>query len=115
MSTNVERRDQHAPGAVSLPQLGALPAWLGAAAQPERVQSARARSGLKPASACAGGELTLEACEIKRRRVRDKTRCWLESYCVTVLGQGPIREEQLRSALRIRALRSGTPDAMAAL
>jgi hypothetical protein len=49
MSTNVELRDRHVPGAVpaGLQPLGALPAWLEAAAQPERVQSALARRGLK--------------------------------------------------------------------
>src|SRR5919204_1702576 len=91
MSTNVERRDQHAPRAMpaGLQPLGALPAWLEAAAQPERVRSALARSGLKPASACAAGELQLEACEIKRLRFRAKTRCWVGLYRVTVAGPQP--------------------------
>src|SRR5918911_3780151 len=91
MSINVELRDQRVPGAVpaGLQPFGALPAWLEAAAQPERVQSALARSGLKPASACAAGELTLEPCEIKRLRFRGKTRCWIGSYCVTVAGPQP--------------------------
>src|ERR671936_1872397 len=91
MSFNVERRDQHAPRAMpaGLQPLGALPAWLEAAAQAERVRSALARSGLKPASACAAGELTLEACEIKRLRFRAKTRCWIGSYRVTVAGPQP--------------------------
>src|SRR5919202_1931903 len=88
MSTNVERRDQHAPGAVpaGLQPLGALPTWLEAAAQPERVQSALARSGLQLASACAAGELTLEACEIRRLRFRAKIQCWTGSYLLTVAG-----------------------------
>src|SRR5438067_2871772 len=87
MSTNVEPRDQHAPMAVpvGLQPFGALPAWLEAAAQLERVQSALARS----IPACAAGELTLEACEIKRLRFRGKTRCWIGSYCVTVAGPQP--------------------------
>src|SRR5919199_3973018 len=87
MSTNVKLSDQHAPGAVSagLQQFGALPAWLEAAAQPERVQSALARS----IPACAAGELTLEACEIKRLRFRGKTRCWTGSYLLTVAGPQP--------------------------
>src|SRR5918911_2399033 len=87
MSINVERRDQQAPGAVraGLQQFTALPAWLEAAAQPERVQSALARS----IPACAAGELTLEACEIKRLRFKAKTRCWTGSYCVIVAGPQP--------------------------
>src|SRR5919204_3090938 len=87
MSTHVEQRGQHAPGAVpaGLHQFGVLPAWLEAAAQPERVQSALARS----IPACAIGELTLESCELKRLRFRGKTRCWMGSYCVTVAGLQP--------------------------
>jgi hypothetical protein len=87
MSINVELRDQQAPGAVpaGLQQFTVLPAWLEAAAQPERVQSALACS----IPACAAGELTLEACEIKRLRFRGKTRCWIGSYCVTVAGPQP--------------------------
>src|ERR687886_1298024 len=87
MSTNVELRDQHAPGAVAagLHQFTVLPAWLEAAAQPERVQRALARS----IPACVAGELTLESCEIKRLRFRGKTRCWIGSYCVTVAGPQP--------------------------
>jgi Phosphotransferase enzyme family len=87
MSTNVELRDQHAPGAVpaGLQPLGALPAWLEAAAQPERVQSALARS----IPAFAAGELTLEACEIKPLRFRAKTGCWTGSYLLTVAGPQP--------------------------
>src|SRR5207249_4673469 len=53
-----------------------------AAAQPERVQSALARS----IPACATGELTLEACEIRRLRFRANTRCWTGSYRLTVAG-----------------------------
>src|ERR671932_2286603 len=91
MSTTMERRDRPAP--VNMPTglqpLGTLPAWLEAAAQPQRVQSALARSGLKPASACTAGELTLEACEIKRLRFKAKTRCWTGSYRVTVAGSQP--------------------------
>src|SRR5918912_2835015 len=91
MSINVERRDQHVPGAMpaGLQPFGALPAWLEAAAQPKRVQNALARSGLKPASACAAGELTLEACEIKGLRFSAKTGCWTGSYRVTVAGPQP--------------------------
>src|ERR687885_1837271 len=91
MSINVERRDQHAPRAMpaGLQPFGALPAWLEAAAQPERVRSALARSGLKPASACAAGELTLEVCEIKGLRFSAKTGCWTGSYRVTVAGPQP--------------------------
>src|SRR5919202_1036983 len=87
MSTNVELRDQRAPGAVpaALYQFGALPAWLEAAAQPERVQSALARS----VPAFAAGELQLEACAIRRLRFKAKTRCWTGSYCLTVLGPQP--------------------------
>src|SRR5919199_3169023 len=87
MSINVERRDQHAPSAVpaGLQQFTALPAWLEAVAQPECVRSALARS----IPACAAGELTLEACEIKRLRFRAKTRCWTGSYCVIVAGPQP--------------------------
>jgi Phosphotransferase enzyme family len=85
MSTNVELRDQHAPGAVGLPQFGALPAWLEAAAEPERVQSALARA----IPACAAGELTLEACEIPWLRFKARTRCWMGSYRVTVVGPQP--------------------------
>src|SRR5919202_3438498 len=91
MSTTMERRDRPAP--VNMPTglqpFGALPAWLEAAAQPERVRSALARSGLKPASACAAGELTLEVCEIKRLRFSAKTGCWTGSYRVTVAGPQP--------------------------
>src|SRR5947208_3497019 len=89
MSTTVERRDQHAPMAVGLHQFSALPAWLQAAAQPARVQSALARSGLKPTSACAAGELKLEACKIKRLRFKANTRCWTGSYRFTVAGPQP--------------------------
>jgi Phosphotransferase enzyme family len=87
MSTNVKLGDQQAPGAVpaGLQPFGALPAWLEAAAQPERVQSALTRS----IPACAAGELTLEACEIKRLRFKAKTRCWIGSYRVTVAGPQP--------------------------
>src|SRR5918912_4209285 len=87
MSFNVERRDQHAPGAVpaGLQPLGVLPAWLEAAAQPKRVQSALARS--LPAFATA--ELQLEACEIKRLRFSAKTGCWTGSYLLTVAGPQP--------------------------
>src|SRR5437764_14588408 len=87
MSINVELRDQHAPGAVpvGLQQFTALPAWLEAAAQLERVQSALARS----IPACAAGELTLEACKIRRLRFRAKTRCWTGSYRITVAGPQP--------------------------
>src|SRR5919202_3297989 len=85
MSTNVELRDQHAPVAVGLQQFSSLPAWLEAAAQPERVQSALVRS----IPAFAAGELTLEACEIGRLRFKAKTRCWTGSYCLTVLGPQP--------------------------
>src|SRR5918912_3708342 len=87
MSTNVELRDRHAPGAVptGLQPFGALPAWLEAAAQPERVQSALARS--LPAFATA--ELQLEACEIKRLRFKAKTQCWTGSYLLTVAGPQP--------------------------
>ena len=61
MSINMELRDQLAPGAVSagLQQFGVLPMWLEAADQPERVQSALARS----IPTFAAGELTLEACQ----------------------------------------------------
>ena len=71
MSTNVELRDQRAPGAVpaGLQQFTVLPAWLEAAAQPERVQRTLARS--LPAFATA--ELQLEACEIKGLRFSAKT------------------------------------------
>jgi Phosphotransferase enzyme family len=87
MSINVERRDQHAPMTVpaGLQPFGALPAWLEAAAQPERVQRALART----IPACAAGELTLEACEIKRLLLKAKTRCWTGSYRVTVAGPQP--------------------------
>src|SRR5918911_4565349 len=87
MSTNVELRDQHAPGAVptALYQFGALPAWLEAAAQPERVQSALVRS----IPAFASGELTLEACEIRRLRFKANTGYWMGSYRVTVVGPQP--------------------------
>src|ERR671934_2831837 len=87
MSSNVELRDPHAPMAVpaGLRQFSALPAWLEAAAQPERVQSALARS----IPACATGELTLEACEIRRLRFKANTRCWMGSYRVTVVGPQP--------------------------
>src|SRR5918911_5736179 len=78
MSINVERRDQHAPGAVpaGLHQFTALPAWLEAAAQPERVQSALARS----IPTFATGELQLEGCKTKRLRFMAHTRCWTGSY-----------------------------------
>src|SRR5437588_5567762 len=93
MSTNVELRDQHAPVAVDLHQFSALPAWLQAAAQPERVQSALARSGLQPGAGFspigAAGELTLEACEIRRLRFKANTCCWTGSYRVTVAGPQP--------------------------
>src|ERR671938_1899453 len=87
MSTNVELRDQHAPGAVpaGLQPFGALPAWLEAAAQPKRVQSALARS--LPAFATA--ELQLEVCEIRLLRFSAKTGCWTGSYRVTVAGPQP--------------------------
>src|ERR687885_84631 len=87
MSTSVELCGQHAPGAVpaGLHQFGALPAWLEAAAQPERVQSALARS----IPAFSTGALTLESCELRRLRFRGKTRCWIGSYCVTVVGPQP--------------------------
>src|SRR4051794_37899821 len=87
MSINVKRRDQHAPGAMpaGLQPFGALPAWLEAAAQPERVQSALARS----LPAFATGELQLEACEIKRLRFRAETRCWTGAYRFTVAGPQP--------------------------
>src|SRR5918912_1565764 len=87
MSINVERRDQHVPGAMpaGLQPLGVLPAWLEAAAQPQRVQSALARS--LPAFATA--ELQLEACEIKGLRFSAKTGCWTGSYRVTVAGPQP--------------------------
>src|ERR687886_2912721 len=87
MSTNVEPRDQPAP--VNMPTglqlLGALPAWLEAAAQPKRVLSALARS--LPAFATA--ELQLEACEIRPLRFSAKTGCWTGSYRVTVVGPQP--------------------------
>jgi hypothetical protein len=87
VSINVELGEQQAPGAVpaGLQPFGALPVWLEAAAQPERVQRALARS----IPACAAGELTLEACEIKRLRFKAKTRCWTGSYRVTVAGPQP--------------------------
>src|ERR671933_501232 len=87
MSTNVELRDQHAPGAVAagLHQFGVLPAWLQAAAQPECVQSALARS----IPACAAGELELETCEIRRLRFKAKTQCWTGSYRLSVVGPQP--------------------------
>jgi hypothetical protein len=87
MSTNVELRDQHAPETVpaALYQFGALPAWLQAAAQPERVQSALARS----IPAFATGELTLEACEIRRLRFKANIRCWTGSYRLSVVGPQP--------------------------
>jgi hypothetical protein len=87
MSINVELRDQHAPGAVpaGLQPFGALPAWLKAAAQPERVHRALTRS----IPTCAAGELTLETCKIKRLRFKAETRCWIGSYCVTVAGTQP--------------------------
>jgi Phosphotransferase enzyme family len=87
VSTNVELGQQQAPGGVParLQPFGALPAWLEAAAQPERVQRALART----IPACAAGELTLEACEIKRLRFKAKTRCWTGSYRVTVAGPQP--------------------------
>src|ERR671938_396360 len=87
MSINVERRDQRTPEAVpaGLQPFGALPAWLQAAAQPERVRSALARS----IPACAAGELELEACEIKRLRFKANTRCWTGSYRLTVAGPQP--------------------------
>src|SRR5919199_3304512 len=87
MSTNVEPRDQPAP--VDMPAglqpLGALPAWLEAAAQPKRVQSALARS--LPAFATA--ELQLEVCEIGLLRFSAKTRCWTGVYRFTVAGPQP--------------------------
>src|SRR5205807_4596303 len=93
MSTNVELRDQHAPVAVGLHQFSALPAWLRAAAQPERVQSALARSGLKPDPGLspigAAGELQLEACEIRRLRFKANPRCWTGSYRFAVAGPQP--------------------------
>src|ERR687883_1574133 len=87
MSINVELRDQRVPGAVpaGLQPFGALPAWLEAAAQPERVQSALARS----IPAFAAGELTLEACEIRRLRFKAHTRCWMGSYRLSVVGPQP--------------------------
>src|SRR5919202_548231 len=85
MSTNVELRDQHAPVAVGLQQFSSLPAWLEAAAQPERVQSALVRS----IPAFATGELTLEACEIRRLRFKANTGYWMGSYRVTVVGPQP--------------------------
>src|ERR671939_693331 len=85
MSINVELPDQHAPVAAGLHQFGALPAWLQAAAQPERVQSALARS----IPAFAAGELTLEACEIRRLRFKAHTRCWTGSYRFTIVGPQP--------------------------
>src|SRR2546423_3670612 len=87
MSTNVEPRAQPAPLAVpaGLQALGALPAWLEAAAQPDRVRNALARS----IPAFAAGELTLEACEIKRLRFKARTRCWTGSYRFTVAGPQP--------------------------
>ena len=82
MSTHVELSDQRGPVAVSLHQFGALPAWLQAAAQPERVRSALARS----IPAVAAGELTLEACKIKGLHFRANTGCWTGSYRFTVAG-----------------------------
>src|SRR5919202_4105455 len=87
MSTNVELRDQHAPGAVAagLHQFGVLPAWLQAAAQPECVQSALARS----IPTFATGELKLEGCKTKRLRFMANTRCWTGSYRLSVAGPQP--------------------------
>src|SRR5919199_2886487 len=87
MSINVELRDQRVPGAVpaGLQPFGALPAWLQAAAQPERVQSALARS----IPTFASGELKLEACEIRRLRFKAHTCCWTGSYRVTIAGPQP--------------------------
>src|SRR2546430_4837226 len=87
MSTNVEPRAQPALVAVpaGLQALGALPAWLEAAAQPERVRSALARS----IPALAAGELKLEACEIERLRFKADIRCWMGSYRFTVTGPQP--------------------------
>jgi hypothetical protein len=85
MSTNVELRDQHAAVAVSLQQFGVLPAWLEAAAQPERVQRALARS----IPAFAAGELKLEACEIRRPRFKANSRCWTGTYRLSVAGPQP--------------------------
>src|SRR5947208_13935522 len=84
MSTNVAPRAQPAPvaGSAGLQAWGALPAWLEAAAQPERVRSALAHS----ITACAAGELTLEACEIPWLRFKPRTRCWTGSYRLTVAG-----------------------------
>src|SRR5205085_9592034 len=82
MSTNVDLRDQHVPGAVSLQPLGTLPAWLQAAAQPERVRSALVRS----IPAFAAGELKLEACEIPWLRFKARIGCWTGSYRLTVTG-----------------------------
>src|SRR5918911_794592 len=87
MSINVELRDQRVPGAVpaGLQPFGALPAWLQAAAQPERVQSALARS----IPTFAMGELTLEGCKTKRLRFMANTRCWKGSYRLSVVGPQP--------------------------
>jgi hypothetical protein len=87
MSTNVELGDQHASRAVpaGLQPFGALPAWLEAAAQPERMQSALARS----IPAFAAGELKLEAREIPGLRFKAKTQCWTGSYRLTVAGPQP--------------------------
>src|SRR5919202_1857912 len=87
MSTNVELRDQHAPGAVAagLHQFGVLPTWLQAAAQPECVQSALARS----IPTFATGELQLEGCKTKRLRFMANSRCWTGSYRLSVVGPQP--------------------------
>src|SRR5919199_4909951 len=87
MSINVELRDQRAPGAMpaGLHQFGALPTWLEAPAQPERVQSALARS----IPTFAAGELKLEDCEIRRLRFKAHTCCWTGSYRVTIAGPQP--------------------------
>src|SRR5919199_2809554 len=85
MSTNVELRDQRAPVAVGLQQFSSLPAWLEAAAQPERVQSALVRS----IPTFAAGELELEACEIRRLRFKANIRRWTGSYRLSVVGPQP--------------------------
>jgi hypothetical protein len=84
MSTKVELGDQHVSRAVpaGLQPFGALPAWLEAAAQPERMQSALARSIL----AFAAGELKLQACEMPGLRFKARTQCWTGAYRLTVAG-----------------------------
>jgi hypothetical protein len=89
MSTNVERRDQRAPVAVSEQQFGALATWLEAAAQPH--------SPLVTSDKVSIAEPLAYLPALK------------------VLVQGPIYEEQTLSDLMRAALRSGTPDVMAAL